>query len=109
MSDEPLLVPLPEVGHGEIVPLDVAGRRMLLARVDDVYRVFARECPHEWVDLAEGVLDGEIVQCMEHGYEFDLLTGKCVTPLTWCSDLLVLDAEARGDHLAVFTRGSPRA
>jgi toluene monooxygenase system ferredoxin subunit len=35
-------------------------------------------CPHEDVSLANGHLDGDLLVCPGHGYEFDLHTGKCV-------------------------------
>ena len=90
-----------ECASEELKAVDVAGRRMILARVGDTYRVFARECPHEWADLLDGVIDGGVVVCSQHGYEFDLATGECVTPLVWCSALNVLPTEIRDGQIFV--------
>jgi len=34
-------------------------------------------CPHEGGPLAEGWLEGEVVVCPWHGFDFDLHTGRC--------------------------------
>lgn len=37
-----------------------------------------RQCPHRQADLSHfGELDGNILRCTMHGYEFDLTTGRC--------------------------------
>jgi UDP-MurNAc hydroxylase len=47
------------------------------------HRVFEiqRFCPHAGQDLLESgeVLHGEVLRCSGHHYEFDLLTGRCLT------------------------------
>jgi nitrite reductase/ring-hydroxylating ferredoxin subunit len=38
-----------------------------------------RYCPHAGEDLGEnGVVDGRVIRCLGHNYEFDLETGACV-------------------------------
>jgi toluene monooxygenase system ferredoxin subunit len=34
-------------------------------------------CPHEDVSLEGGELDATWITCPGHGYEFDLITGRC--------------------------------
>jgi nitrite reductase/ring-hydroxylating ferredoxin subunit len=34
-------------------------------------------CPHEEGPLAEGWLEGDVVVCPWHGYDFELATGRC--------------------------------
>jgi nitrite reductase (NADH) small subunit len=34
-------------------------------------------CPHEAGPLAEGWLEGDVVVCPWHGYDFELTTGRC--------------------------------
>ena len=42
--------------------------------------VVQRRCPHLKADLTRfGQVDGDTLQCMLHGWEFDLRTGKCLT------------------------------
>lgn len=41
-----------------------------------------RRCPHLGADLAEtGTLNGTILTCSQHNWEFDLATGKCLSEL----------------------------
>ena len=35
-------------------------------------------CPHEDGPLAEGWLEGDVVICHWHGFDFDLKTGECL-------------------------------
>ncbi len=37
------------------------------------------ECPHQGGNLCDGWIDGDIVTCPLHGWEFDLRTGVCMT------------------------------
>ena len=34
-------------------------------------------CPHEDGPMAEGWLEGDVVVCPWHGFDFDLATGRC--------------------------------
>jgi len=34
-------------------------------------------CPHEGGPLADGWLEGDVVVCPWHGFDFDLATGQC--------------------------------
>jgi UDP-MurNAc hydroxylase len=49
-------------------------------RVDGVDYAVQRYCPHAKQDLAETgeVLEGGILRCLGHHYEFDIATGECV-------------------------------
>lgn len=40
---------------------------------------FGNECPHQSGSLGDGWLEGEIVTCPLHGWEFDARTGACMT------------------------------
>lgn len=35
-------------------------------------------CPHEDGPLGEGALEGDVVICPWHGFDFDLRTGRCL-------------------------------
>lgn len=37
------------------------------------------ECPHERGPLGEGPIEGEIVSCPWHGWQFNVQTGECLT------------------------------
>ena len=63
-------------GQGTLV--EVGGRDVAVFNAGDG-RFFAcgGTCPHEDGPLAEGWLEGDLVVCPWHGYDFDLTSGKC--------------------------------
>jgi|SRR5258706_8055325 len=88
------------VPPGGMVPVEVGGRRMLLAEGDGKYFVFGRECPHEAADLNTGALDKAQIRCANHGYAFDLASGECVMPRGGPA-LTTLAVEVRGEDICV--------
>jgi nitrite reductase (NADH) small subunit len=60
-----------EVEHG--------GRIFALFNVEGVISAIDGICPHQGGPLADGPLDGTLVTCPWHGWQFDVRTGK--TPL----------------------------
>lgn len=61
---------------GEVRLVEVAGRRICLARTEDD-ELFAVDdtCTHEDESLSEGWLEGNCVECPAHNSSFDLRTG----------------------------------
>ena len=56
--------------------LHVGGKRIVLARTDDGYVAFDDACSHSGGSLAGGVMICGTVQCLWHGSQFDVATGK---------------------------------
>ena len=56
----------------------VNGRRVALARTATGFHAVDDGCSHRGGSLAGGVLVGETVQCLWHGSQFDVRTGKAV-------------------------------
>jgi nitrite reductase/ring-hydroxylating ferredoxin subunit len=55
----------------------VAGRKLLLARLDDGTLCAAGAvCPHQGADLTEGMLYFDAIDCPLHHYVYDLRTGE---------------------------------
>ena len=67
----------PETGLG----VEVDGRAVALFLVDGEVHAIHNRCPHMDAALAEGELEGCIVSCPLHHWEFDVTTGECVAPL----------------------------
>ena len=72
---------LDDIHEGEMETFEVDGTEVLLVHVkgDGVCAVQA-QCPHQEVDLVEGDLDGPVLTCMMHLWEFDVVAGKGVNP-----------------------------
>ena len=79
MSDSPNFQPAAEADAlkpGQMMRIDLAGRRLLLANVDDQIFAVDDTCSHEDSSLYLGCLKGHHIKCSLHGSRFDLRTGK---------------------------------
>lgn len=65
-----------ELKEDQLKLLRVNGRRIALARTADGYCAFDDSCTHRGGSLADGVLIDGTVQCLWHGSQFDVATGK---------------------------------
>lgn len=61
-------------GEGRIVA--VGNEEIALFRVADRMCALTNACPHHGGPIGDGALDGKIVTCPWHGWEFDVTTGK---------------------------------
>jgi 3-phenylpropionate/trans-cinnamate dioxygenase ferredoxin component len=70
------LAALPDGGVELVVVdgLDVA----LFRRGGEVFAI-GNECAHKGGNLCDGRVEGDIVTCPLHGWEFDLRSGACMT------------------------------
>lgn len=64
------------VGYGRIVEKDGFAVAVFNAGGGRFYACGAT-CPHEDGPLAEGWLEGDVVVCPWHGFDFELVTGRC--------------------------------
>jgi nitrite reductase/ring-hydroxylating ferredoxin subunit len=71
---------LDELSPGELRPVDVAGTRVVLARVGDAVYACNAVCTHQGGPLSEGKLSGTRLACPWHGWHFDVRSGACVMP-----------------------------
>jgi len=65
-----------ELKESQMKLLRVNGRRIVLARTADGYTAFDDSCTHRGGSLAGGVLIEGVVQCLWHGSQFEVSTGK---------------------------------
>jgi len=64
-----------EVPEGRGLCVRVEGIDVGLFLVDGEIHAIENACPHAGDPLSEGLLDGPIVICRAHGWEFDVRTG----------------------------------
>lgn len=69
-----------DLWDGEMEAFDVDGEEVLLVKVDGQVRAYDGICPHQGMSLVEGQLDGRVLTCFAHEWEFDVLTGQGVNP-----------------------------
>lgn len=105
----------------ELVPgtrklVDVDGLSVGVFNVKGTLVAYRNDCPHERAPVCLGAVDGttlvsppgehhwgragEILMCPWHGWEFDLLTGECLTDRRRLRrfDVVVRDSEIRLVH-----------
>jgi 3-phenylpropionate/trans-cinnamate dioxygenase ferredoxin subunit len=66
--------------EGKPVAIDVDGTPVCVVKVADEVFAVADTCTHAEASLAEGEVNGSKIECWLHGAEFDLKTGKALTP-----------------------------
>jgi nitrite reductase (NADH) small subunit len=64
-------------GTGKQVTLE--GKEIAIFNVDGAWFALDNECPHRGGPLAEGELEGCILTCPWHAWQFDLRTGESLT------------------------------
>jgi nitrite reductase/ring-hydroxylating ferredoxin subunit len=65
---------LPPPGQASYVVFE--GRELAVFNVDGRYFVTDNECPHQGAPLGDGWLDGKIISCPLHAWQFDVETGQ---------------------------------
>lgn len=68
------------LADGQMMRVDVGGRRVLLARVDGELHAIDAVCTHERAYLDEGALMGHVVYCPLHYSAFDVRSGEVLGP-----------------------------
>jgi 3-phenylpropionate/trans-cinnamate dioxygenase ferredoxin component len=65
---------------GEPIVVDINDHWVAVYNVDGEYYAIEDVCTHDGGPLAEGPLKGHIVECPRHGAQFDVKTGKVLSP-----------------------------
>ena len=64
-----------DLPHGRGLCVQVDGIDVGLFRVGERIHAMENHCPHADDPLSEGTLEGAIVTCRAHGWQFDVRTG----------------------------------
>jgi nitrite reductase/ring-hydroxylating ferredoxin subunit len=64
---------------GRIIEIIIGGTAIAVANVAGTFYATSNTCPHADGPLGEGALDGCIVACPYHGWQFDVRDGSCKT------------------------------
>jgi len=69
-----------DVREGELLGVDVDGQPVVLARVEGQVYAMGGLCTHMHGPLAEGILEGDVLECPVHRGHFNIRTGEAVKP-----------------------------
>lgn len=88
-----------EIPAGEIRELQVGEKAVAVAHVNGKFFAMNGVCPHRGGPLGEGSMEGNVVTCPWHGWQFDVTTGKsCLSAEVEVREYPI---EVRGDELYV--------
>lgn len=76
MTDFLKAAELGELEEGELLPVEVDGELVCLAKVEGTIYAFTDNCTHISGPLNEGELEGCVLTCPWHAAQFDIRTGK---------------------------------
>jgi toluene monooxygenase system ferredoxin subunit len=72
---------LGDLWEGDMTDVQVGDELILLVHLAGTnVRAYQGYCPHQKTILADGKLDGNILTCAAHFWQFDLSTGEGVNP-----------------------------
>ncbi|MFQ5985454.1 MAG: non-heme iron oxygenase ferredoxin subunit [Alphaproteobacteria bacterium] len=69
-----------ELDEGDIIQADLEGHAIAVYNVDGTFYATDDTCTHAEASLAEGFVDGDVVECYLHQARFHIPTGKVVGP-----------------------------
>ena len=64
-------------GEGKVVTAN--GKTLALFNVNGKFHAIENACLHRGGPLGEGSLEGNIVTCPWHGFQYDVTSGQCLT------------------------------
>ncbi len=76
MAERVAVARIQEIPPGTSREIVVKGRVVALFNVDGEFHALDGVCPHAGGPLGEGQLNGHIVTCPWHGWQFDVATGQ---------------------------------
>ena len=81
MPFEPIIADA-ELWDGDMTARRVDGHDLLLVRHNGVVYAYENRCAHQGVALSEGRLDGYVLTCRAHHWQYDVRSGSGVNPAT---------------------------
>lgn len=88
-----------EIPPGQIREIPLSGKSVAVANVDGKLFAINSVCLHHGGPLGEGELEGKVVSCPWHGWQYDVTTGKVVQQPS--DGVQCYPVELRGDDIFV--------
>ena len=93
-----------DVWEGEMQAYTVDGTEIVIVHAPGAeWRAIQSVCPHQEVELVEGELEGRVLTCRMHLWQFDVLTGRGVNPEH--AELALYPLKVEGDDIYVDVTG----
>jgi 3-phenylpropionate/trans-cinnamate dioxygenase ferredoxin subunit len=95
-----------DVKPGQVVQVTAGGEPVALGNVDGELLAISDICSHEYVELHEGWLEGDEIECPQHGSKFSMRTGA---PRGLPATRPVPAYEVKVEDGAIYVRGPVEA
>ena len=69
-----------DIGPGDMKLVTSGDRALVLINVEGALYAMDNECTHAGCDLADGELEGNLLECICHGSRFNVMTGAVENP-----------------------------
>ncbi len=70
------IVRIDDVNINEMIPLKLKGRSIILCRAEQGFFALQNRCTYGKYQLSEGVMIKSTIQCLKHGCQYSVLSGK---------------------------------
>ncbi|MGH9711645.1 MAG: Rieske (2Fe-2S) protein [Candidatus Acidiferrales bacterium] len=88
-----------EIPVGQIREISVSGKSVAVANIDGKLFAINSVCLHHGGPLGDGELDGTLVSCPWHGWQYDVTTGRLAQQPS--DGVECYSVELRGDEVFV--------
>lgn len=88
-----------EIPAGSIKTVQLGGKALAVANVGGTLYAIDNTCLHRGGPLGEGQMEGKVVTCPWHGWQYDVTTGKTVQNPN--AGVSCFKTEVRGDEVFV--------
>jgi nitrite reductase/ring-hydroxylating ferredoxin subunit len=79
MAENPVPVcPAANIAPGTVKSFDVGDTKVAVYNIDGTFYATDAVCTHAFADLADGILEGDVIECSMHFGAFNVKTGKAV-------------------------------
>jgi len=69
-----------EIGPESVKAFEVGDRRLAVYNIEGKFYITDDECTHAAASLADGILEGDVIECCMHMGSFRVPTGEVVQP-----------------------------
>ena len=76
MTDFERVADVKDIPMGESLVIEQGGHSVAIFNISGNFHAINSLCPHQGGPLGEGLVDGHIVTCPWHGWQFDVTTGE---------------------------------
>ncbi|MBX3237067.1 MAG: non-heme iron oxygenase ferredoxin subunit [Nitrospiraceae bacterium] len=88
-----------DVKPGSGIVAEVNGKAIAVFNLGDTFYAIDNTCTHRGGPLGEGDVEGEVVSCPWHGWQFNIKTGAC--PTNPSAKVTVYETKVEGTDIKV--------